>query len=49
MVAGIVSERITGKTWEENIQEFIFEPLGMKDASCSAEGILSSAQSCRTL
>ena len=43
MVAGIVTERITGKTWEENIQEMIFEPLGMKDATCSAEGMLKAA------
>ena len=43
MVAGIVTERITGKTWEENIQEMIFEPLGMKEATCSAEGMLKAA------
>ena len=37
LVAGIIAERITGKTWEENIQQRIFEPLGMKDANCSVE------------
>ncbi len=35
MVAGIVSERITGKSWEQNVRERIFEPIGMQDANFS--------------
>ncbi len=35
MVAGIISERITGKSWEQNVRERIFEPLGMQDANFS--------------
>ena len=37
LVAGIITERITGKSWEDNIRERIFEPLGMKTANCSVE------------
>jgi CubicO group peptidase (beta-lactamase class C family) len=36
-LAGIVGERITGKTWEENVKERIFIPLGMNDVNCSVE------------
>lgn len=35
MVAGIIGERITGKSWEENVRERIFEPLGIQDANFS--------------
>jgi CubicO group peptidase (beta-lactamase class C family) len=30
MTAGVMEERLTGKTWEENIRERILTPLGMK-------------------
>lgn len=30
MTAGCMEEKLTGKTWEENIRERIFVPLGMK-------------------
>jgi len=29
MTQGVITERITGKTWEENIKERLFEPLNM--------------------
>jgi CubicO group peptidase (beta-lactamase class C family) len=29
LVQGVVVEKLTGKSWEENIREKIFEPLGM--------------------
>lgn len=29
MLQGVVAEKITGKSWEENIQEKFFKPLGM--------------------
>lgn len=35
MTAGILAERISGKTWEELVRERIFEPLGMNDATLS--------------
>jgi len=37
MTAGIIIERITGKSWEQNLQERLFEPLGMKDANSSTD------------
>ena len=37
MAAGIIIERITGKPWEQNLQERLFEPLGMKDANSSTD------------
>lgn len=30
MTAGLVLEAVTGKTWEENLQTRLFDPLGMK-------------------
>lgn len=30
LTAGVLGERLTGKTWEENVRERIFTPLGMK-------------------
>lgn len=32
-LAGAVAEKIGGKSWEELIQEKIFDPLGMKDST----------------
>lgn len=29
---GIIGERITGNSWEENIESLLFEPLGMQDS-----------------
>ncbi|MBX2875537.1 MAG: serine hydrolase [Saprospiraceae bacterium] len=31
-LAGVVGERITGNTWEENVRNLIFQPLGMQDS-----------------
>ena len=35
MLQGVIAERITKKTWSENIKEMIFEPLGMKRSNTS--------------
>ena len=35
MLQGVVAERITNKTWSENIKEMIFEPLGMTRSNTS--------------
>lgn len=35
MAQGIVIEKITGKSWEENMRERIFQPLGMKNTNMS--------------
>ncbi|MCJ7623100.1 MAG: serine hydrolase [Anaerolineaceae bacterium] len=36
LAAGIVAERVTGKSWEELVTERIFKPLGMR-ANCSVD------------
>ena len=33
LVAGIVGERITGKSWEQNVKERIFDPLDITEAT----------------
>lgn len=38
---GKIIEKVTGKSYEENLRERIFLPLGMWDASASYEGITS--------
>lgn len=35
MTAGILTERLSGQTWEEYIQQKIFQPLGMASANFS--------------
>jgi len=37
MTAGYLVEAITGKTWEEFVQERIFEPLGMTSSNTSVD------------
>lgn len=37
-VAGIAMEEITGKSWEQNIQERIFNPLGMTSSGFTGVG-----------
>lgn len=38
LVAASLVEKVSGKTWEENIQERIFNPLGMNDTTCTQDG-----------
>lgn len=40
MTAGILTERLTGRTWEQQLQDRIFTPLGMTRASASANDIV---------
>ena len=35
MAQGLVIEKLTGKSWEENMQERIFKPLGMNNTNMS--------------
>jgi len=37
LVQGAVAEKITGKTWEENIKQRIFQPLGMTTSMFSVD------------
>ena len=43
MSQGLVIEKITGKSWEENIQERIFKPLGMNKTNVSVIEMEKSA------
>jgi len=40
---GIVAEKLTGKSWEENVQERIFTPLGMSNSNFSVKDMAKSA------
>ena len=37
LLQGMVTEKITGKSWEDNIREKIFKPLGMDSSDVSIE------------
>jgi CubicO group peptidase (beta-lactamase class C family) len=37
MTAGILVEKMSGKTWEDNVREQIFQPLGMKGSNFSVK------------
>ena len=37
MTAGVLAERLTGKSWEENVRERIFGPLGMHRSNLSVD------------
>ena len=42
LVAADIVERYTGKSWEENVSDRIFKPLGMKNSSTGAEHLMRS-------
>ena len=42
LVQGIIAERITGKSWEDNIRERFFEPLGMSRSNVSIDELENS-------
>lgn len=42
VIAEQLIERLTGKTWEENIQERIFNPLGMNSSTYNGDGYLAA-------
>jgi CubicO group peptidase (beta-lactamase class C family) len=39
MLQGLIVERITGKTWEDNIAESFFKPIGMTGSNMSVESL----------
>ena len=43
LAQGVVIEKITGKSWEENIRERIFKPLGMNNTNLSVIDMEKSA------
>lgn len=42
LTQGVIAERVTGKTWEENIEERFFEPLEMERSNLSIEELEQS-------
>jgi CubicO group peptidase (beta-lactamase class C family) len=43
LAQGVIAERITGKSWEENIKERFFKPLGMVRSNVSIDELEKSA------
>lgn len=43
LAQGVISERITGKSWEENIKERFFKPLGMRRSNASIDELKKSS------
>lgn len=39
LTQGVIAERITGKSWEENIDQHFFQPLEMKTSSTVIDGL----------
>ena len=39
VLAGHIAETVTGKTWEQLVQELIFDPLGMSRSTCYLDDI----------
>lgn len=44
IVAARIIEAVTGRSWEENIRERIFVPLGMKSSATGADGYLDAGK-----
>lgn len=42
MTAGILAEKVSGRTWEELVRERIFAPLGMRNATLSVAAMQAS-------
>lgn len=43
LLQGVITERITGKTWEENIEEKFFKPLNMNRSRTMIKGMKESS------
>ena len=42
LTQGVIAERLTGKSWEENIKERFFAPLGMDRSNVSIKELENS-------
>jgi CubicO group peptidase (beta-lactamase class C family) len=42
LTQGVIAEEITGKTWEDNVRERIFKPLGMERSNLSIKELQKS-------
>lgn len=43
LVQGLIAEKITDRTWEDNINELIFKPLGMNRSSSTIDGLKNNS------
>ncbi len=43
LLQGVIAERLTGKSWEENISQYFFEPLQMKHSTTVIDGLQKGA------
>jgi CubicO group peptidase (beta-lactamase class C family) len=43
-LAGIIIEKVTGKSYEQNVRELIFDPLGMKNSGFDFNGLKENAR-----
>jgi CubicO group peptidase (beta-lactamase class C family) len=43
-LAGIIIEKITGKSWEQNVRELIFDPLAMKNSGFDFNNLAENAK-----
>lgn len=43
LTQGVIAERITGKSWEENVRERFFKPLGMERSNLSIKELEESS------
>ena len=43
VLAGHIAETVTGKTWEQLVQELVFDPLGMTRSNCYIDSIEQDA------
>ncbi|MEO0895231.1 MAG: serine hydrolase [Bacteroidota bacterium] len=37
LAQGVIAEKITGKSWEDNVRERFFKPLGMERSNCTIQ------------
>ncbi|NER18592.1 serine hydrolase [Spongiivirga citrea] len=43
LLQGVITEKVTGKSWEDNVKERIFDPLGMKRSNTNISGLKSDS------
>jgi CubicO group peptidase (beta-lactamase class C family) len=44
LTQGVITEKITGKSWEENIEQHFFKPLQMKNSTTVIDGLRKGAE-----
>lgn len=47
MTAGVLIEKVSGKSWEAYVQERILDPLGMTSSSLSLEGLIKHPEAAK--